>query len=107
MDHTLACIILPMLKQLKSTTNSSPFVNNEDVPKELCITDEEFLDYETGGETDNKWFVRWDYVLNEMIFAFEHLVDEDWEEEFSSGEIDINYEKSNVTAFSSIDIGSC
>jgi hypothetical protein len=32
---------------------------------------------------------RWNWVLDEMIFAFEHLVDDKWEEKFSSGHINI------------------
>ncbi|MEN9389831.1 MAG: Nitrincola phage, partial [Candidatus Parcubacteria bacterium] len=32
---------------------------------------------------------RWDWVLDEMIFAFEHKVDDSWEDAFSSGEHDI------------------
>jgi len=35
MDHTLAKIILPMLKQLKDTKHGSAIVDLEDVPEEL------------------------------------------------------------------------
>ena len=38
MDHTLANIILPMLKQLQATKHGSPMVDIEDVPEELRIT---------------------------------------------------------------------
>ena len=38
MDHTLAPIILPMLKQLKETKHGSPWTNDEDVPEELRST---------------------------------------------------------------------
>ena len=37
MDHTLALIILPMLKQLKATKHGSCFVNDEDVPIHMQI----------------------------------------------------------------------
>ena len=37
MDHTLADIILPMLKQLRDTKHGSPMVDVEDVPEELRI----------------------------------------------------------------------
>ena len=35
MDHTLADIILPMLKQLRDTKHGSPMVDDEDVPEHL------------------------------------------------------------------------
>ena len=38
MDHTLANIILPMLKQLKATKHGAPWVAVADVPKELRHT---------------------------------------------------------------------
>jgi len=86
MDHTLADIILPMLKQLKETKHGSPFVDDEDVPEELKSTSAPAKENEY--DTDANHFARWDYVLNEMIFAFEHKVDDTWEEKFRSGEID-------------------
>ena len=80
MDHTLAYIIEPMLKQLKLTKHGAPIVDNNDVPKELR------------SEPDNHdicptHFDKWDWVLDEMIFAFESKHN-DWEEQFQSGEID-------------------
>jgi hypothetical protein len=35
MDHTLAPIILPMLKQLKATKHGAPYVDLDDRPEEL------------------------------------------------------------------------
>ena len=35
MDHTLAHIVLPMLKQLQKDKHGSPYVEDEDVPEEL------------------------------------------------------------------------
>ena len=85
MDHTLGLIILPMLKQLKATKHGSPLVDDEDVPRELrsiyALPKEEW-------DTDGNHFKRWDWVLDEMIFAFEHLNDDSWEDEFRSGVID-------------------
>jgi len=87
MDHTLADIILPMLKQLKETKHGAPFVDDEDVPDELKSTSAPPKENEY--DTDDNHFKRWDYVLDEMIFAFECKVDDSWEEKFSSGEHDI------------------
>lgn len=79
MDHTLANIILPMLKQLKATKHGSPKVDDEDVPFELrSYTAWPVEQY----EIDDHWHARWDYVLSEMIWAFEQKVDIDDEEHF-------------------------
>ena len=83
MDHTLAPIILPMLKQLQKTKHGSPGVDDEDVPEELKSTSAPPKENEW--DTDENWFKRWDWVLDEMIFAFECKVDDSWEEEFRSG----------------------
>lgn len=66
MDDTLALIISPMLKQLKETQHGAGRVDNEDVPKELWATQQPLYD------VDENYFKRWDWVLNEMIWAFEH-----------------------------------
>lgn len=88
MDHTLSPIVLPMLKQLKSVKHGSPNVDDEDVPLELrsyaCMPKENDWD------TDDNWHKRWEYVLDEMIWAFEQLNDDDHEEQFwkERGEVD-------------------
>jgi len=86
MDHTLADIVLPMLKQLKETKHGSPNVDDEDVPEELKSTSAPPKENEW--DVDGNHFLRWDWVLAEMIFAFEHKVDDSWQEAFSSGVID-------------------
>jgi hypothetical protein len=88
MDDTLAIIILPMLKQLKATKHGSPCVDMEDVPEELrCVPASEANDY--NDETIHK---RWDWVLDEIIWAFEQKhPDNDWEEQYYSGNIDFKF----------------
>jgi hypothetical protein len=86
MDHTLSPIILPMLRQLKETKHGAPFVNDEDVPETLKSTSAPPKQNEW--DTDDNHFARWDYVLDEMIFAFECKVDDSWEDAFRSGNID-------------------
>lgn len=39
-------------------------------------------------DTDDNHFARWDYVMNEMIWAFEQKTI-DWEQQYYSGEHDI------------------
>jgi hypothetical protein len=93
MDDTLAHIILPMLKQLKETKHGAPYVDLKDVPKELHgkkLTKKQ----KDNGEVDDKHFERWDWVLDEMIFAFETKVDDGrWEEQFETGTSDLQWKK--------------
>lgn len=86
MDHTLAYIILPMLKQLKETKHGAPFVDDEDVPEELKSTSAPPKENEY--DVDANHFKRWDWVLDEMIFAFECEIDDSWENAYHSGNID-------------------
>ena len=86
MDHTLADIILPMLKQLNAEKHGAPHVDDEDVPMELQSWTSPAKDEY---DTDGNHFARWDWVMNEMIFAFECKVDDTWQEKFSSGEHDM------------------
>lgn len=90
MDDTLAYIILPMLKQLKATKHGAPYVDLKDVPKELHgkkLTKKQ----KDNGEVDDKHFERWDWVMSEMIFAFETKVNDGWEDQFETGESDIQW----------------
>lgn len=76
MDRTLAHIVVPMLKQLQETKQGAPFVDDEDVPEELKSTPKE-----DESDLDDNHFKRWDWVINEMIFAFESKL-EDWDDKF-------------------------
>lgn len=69
MDHTLANIILPMLKQLQETKHGAPHTDDDDVP--------EYLRSYMAQPKENEWdiddlhFMRWDWILAEMIWTFE------------------------------------
>jgi len=91
MDHTLAYIVLPMLKQLKETQHGAPHVEDDDVPEHLRSTSAP--PKENDWDTDDNHFKRWDYVLGEMIFAFESKLDDSWEEQFHTGTRDIGWKK--------------
>jgi hypothetical protein len=80
MDYTLSHIIVPMLKQLKETKHGAPFVDDEDVPEELKSTSAP--PKENDYDTDENHFKRWDWALNEMIWAFEQNLDDKSEEKF-------------------------
>ena len=93
MDHTLAYIILPMLKQLRDTKHGSPMVDDDDVPEVLRSVKKpkrkkgdvrntlqvHAVDYDV---TDNTIHSKWDWVLNEMIWAFEQKIIDDDEGKF-------------------------
>lgn len=101
MDHTLSPIILPMLKQLKEVKHGSGYVDLEDVPPELRFTEYEEWDnnycFDFYHETDVvkkecDVHTRYDWLLDELIWTFEQLCDEDSESQFwlEHGEIDFD-----------------
>ena len=71
MDNTLAMIILPMLKQLRDTKHGSPFTDDDDVPDHLKST--AAPPKKNDWDTDDNHEARWDWILNEMIWAFEQI----------------------------------
>lgn len=92
-DSTLAIIILPVLKQLKEVKHGTPLVKDEDVPSYLKSTNAPKVD---DYETDLHFFQRWNWVMNEMIWAFEQLQpDNDWEDQYRSGDIDMDWKKTS------------
>ena len=90
MDHTLAYIILPMLKQLKGNKHGSPYVESEDVPEHMRLTERETTVFDHGSydktlnATDEeieaaseKFHAQWIWVLDQMIWSFEQEIDEE------------------------------
>ena len=102
MDHTLAYIVLPMLKQLKATKHGSPLVDDEDVPEGLNLRSTEAPAKENEWDTDENHFKRWDWVLDEMIQAFECKVNDDWEEQYSTGVFDFKFVKEPHDKFGTV-----
>ena len=96
MDCTLAEVIFPMLKQLRDTKHGSPSVDDEDVPDNIKRTAAEPKENE--GDPDSNFHKRWDYVLDEMIWAFEQKVKDDDENEFfdHSGDRGMPWDKDYV-----------
>lgn len=90
MDNTLAYIILPMLKQLKATKHGTPFVDTEDLPEHMHLSqrEQDVLDHGYFDKTlsateeeikaaDEKFQSQWDWVIDQMIWSFEQQLDED------------------------------
>jgi len=91
-DGTLAPIILPLLKDLKKIKHGSGYIDFEDVPEYMRTTNTEEYDhqktfdfYRLENEESLKYSLhdRFNYVLDEMIWAFEQLQpDFDWEDQY-------------------------
>lgn len=85
MDHTLALIALPMLKQLKEIKHGVPRVDYEDMPEHLQYNERQY-DNRAVGDLFNKWddfdhefdhqVKVWDWIMDEMIWAMEQIVNE-------------------------------
>jgi hypothetical protein len=79
-DHTLADIILPGLRQLKKDKHGAPHTDDEDVPEYLRSHMAQPKEHEW--DIDDLHFMRWDWILDEMIWAFEQKVSDDAEGQF-------------------------
>ena len=89
MDSTLTPIILPMLKQLKKDKHGAPYTEDADVPERLRSTTKAAIkSKKESWDTDCNHFKRWDWIMDEMIWAFEQLAD-DWEAQFHTGKSDV------------------
>jgi hypothetical protein len=75
-DHTLALIIVPILQQLRERAHGAPLVDDEDVPYNLRSINAK--PKENPWDIDDNHFKRWDWVLGEMIAAFE-IVRDQWD----------------------------
>lgn len=73
-DWTIAQIVHPLLIQLKETKHGSPLVEDEDVPEELRSTS--CAPKENEWDADENHFKRWDWVLQEMIFAMQEIAND-------------------------------
>ena len=90
MDNTLAHIVFPMLKQLRDTKHGAPFTDDEDVPEHLRTSAAPPTKNEW--DTDDNHFKRWDWILDEMIFAFESKLT-DWDEQFWTVKPELDFDE--------------
>lgn len=85
LGDTLAMIALPMLYEFKKQgIDGAPHVDDEDVPEYLRTTASPPLtaEEENHGSVDALWHQRWDWVVNEMIWAFEQVNDPEADSQF-------------------------
>lgn len=76
-DAVAAGMLLPLMKKLKAEKQSAGFVDNEDVPEELR------------GEDEDNIFEKYNWVLDEIIWALEQS-NIDWEDQYVSGTHDMH-----------------
>lgn len=91
MDHTLALMVLPMLKRLKEIKHGSPQVDDKDVPESLRSTSAPAKENEW--DVDANHFLRWEWVMDEMIWAFtQKTTDNDTRKFFDHSAVDASAE---------------
>jgi len=91
-EHTLSLIAVPLLKQLQAKKHGAPLVDDEDVPEGLGLRSSEAPAKENEWDVDENHFKRWDWVLDEIIWAHEQIIDEDNDKQFYSGKHDLIWE---------------
>lgn len=79
-DYTLALIIAPLLQKMKDDKQGAPHVDDLDVPEHLRSTAAPAKENEW--DTDENWHLRWDYVLDEMLWAMQQLTLNGSEDQF-------------------------
>lgn len=90
-DSTLAPIILKLMVQLREKQHGAPYTDDNDVPEHLRSTNA--APKENEYDTDSLHFERWDWIMGEIIWAFEQLVAEDQgEDQFRTGFSDIMFQ---------------
>ncbi|MFZ9079263.1 MAG: hypothetical protein ACO23H_12075 [Alphaproteobacteria bacterium] len=82
-DHTLSFIIVPVLQELRNSLHGAPALFSSDVPTDLCSYEED-EDWNKADEFEMNIFRTWENILDEMIWAFTIIRDEeeedvDWE----------------------------
>lgn len=97
LDHTLAMIIYPALIQLKQTKQGIP---NEfvEVGGEEYHSQQSFDFYVESH--DEAWEIgakRWDETLDKMIWAFQQIAFEDYNDKYHHGKMNMDWIKSDKT----------
>jgi hypothetical protein len=103
-DETMSMLILPILKNLRLEKHGAGSVADEDVPAGFRSTDAPPRENEW--DIDANHFRRYEWMLDEVIWALEQLQSgDDWEEQFHTGNIDFFYEKIDGTEYSEMKHG--
>ena len=84
-DVTIAHMALPLLEKLRDEKHGYPLIDPKEIeglPRELKPKKKDLEEYSKSGMPDPKAEDRWNWVLNEMIFAMQCITDDSWEDEF-------------------------
>lgn len=87
-DHTIALLVLPILKDLRKNTHSSGFIDFEDLPEHLRFG--QYEDWECGQRCfdfyieDQRFLTsdRWNWMLDEIIWSFEQMTTDGSDDQF-------------------------
>lgn len=103
-DHTLALVIVPVLKQLKDQKQGWSNVDDKDVPEWLhYVADSESTDDDD--IEDELGLQRFDWILDEIIWAFEQHCDDNWEDNYYSGVSDLQVDKTDGSDYGTLITG--
>jgi hypothetical protein len=96
-SHTMAYVILPILLQLRDTANSIPasFGDNgmEGIDGQMT-----FVFYQTShNEAFDQCVKNWEEVLNKMIWSFQQLVHDDYDELYHHGTAQYSWRETDET----------
>lgn len=103
-DNTIALIVHPMLIKLREDKHGSPIVDDVDVPDHLRST--AASPKTNDWDTDDLHEARWDWVLDEMIWAFKQCATDDYgDNQFYSGDVDWTFDKDSDTGLTRFGYG--
>lgn len=95
LDHTLALIILPCLIQLKATKHGIP-ADFADVGGENFNSQDSFDFYkDSNQEAFEENCKKWDEVLDKMIWSFQQIALEDYDNKYHHGKAEYDFVKSD------------
>lgn len=93
LDHTLALIILPGLIQLKASKHGVPH-EFSDVGGEDYVQQDSFDFYkESYNDAFDAKIKEWDAILDKMIWSFQQLALEDYDDQYHHGEAKYDFVK--------------
>lgn len=74
-EQTISILAVPLLKQLRENKHGAPFTDDEDAPEHLRST--ACAPKENEWDTDENWFKRWEWILDEIIWAHDQIANGD------------------------------
>lgn len=95
LDHTLALIILPCLIQLKETKQGIPSEFAEVGGEDYNAQDSFDFYKETVNENFERRCQEWEEVLDKMIWSFQQLALEDYDDQYHHGKAEYDWVKTD------------